>query len=92
MTDDLMTMPDLGGLSCKEMVELVTDYLEDALPADMRNRFDRHLAACHPCVVYVDQMRQTIAALGTLPEESIPTSALDTLREHFRRWRSAPDA
>ncbi len=87
MTDDPMTMPDLGGLSCKEMVELVTDYLEDALPADMRSRFDRHLRACHPCVVYVEQMRQTIAALGALPEESIPSSALDTLREHFRRWR-----
>ena len=92
MTDDLMTMPDLGGLSCKEMVELVTDYLEEALPADMRNRFERHLTGCDPCVVYVEQMRQTIAALGKLPEESIPTSALDTLREHFRRWRSTPEA
>jgi anti-sigma factor RsiW len=92
MTDDLMTMPDLGGLSCKEMVELVTDYLEDALPADMRNRFERHLTSCDPCVVYVEQMRQTIAALGKLPEETIPTSALDALREHFRRWRSAPNA
>lgn len=92
MTDDLMTMPDLGGLSCKEMVELVTDYLEDALPADMRNRFERHLTACDPCVVYVEQMRQTIASLGKLPEESIPTSSLDLLREHFRRWRSTPDA
>lgn len=92
MTDDLMTMPDLGGLSCKEMVELVTDYLEDALSADMRDRFERHLTACHPCVVYIEQMRQTIAALGKLPEESIPPSALDTLRDHFRRWRSSPDA
>jgi anti-sigma factor RsiW len=87
MTDDLMTTPDLGGLSCKEMVELVTDYLEEVLPADIRNRFERHLTGCDPCVVYVEQMRQTIATLGKLPEESIATSALDTLREHFRRWR-----
>jgi anti-sigma factor RsiW len=92
MTDDTMTMPDLGGLSCKEMVELVTDYLEDALPADMRGRFERHLTACDPCVVYIEQMRQTIAALGRLPEESIPPGDLDALREHFRRWRSTPEA
>ena len=92
MTYAYPSMPDLGGLSCKEMVELVTDYLEDALPANMRNRFDQHLRGCQPCVIYVEQMRQTIAALGKLPEESIPPTALDTLREHFRRWRSDPDA
>lgn len=92
MTDESMTMPDLGGLTCKEMVELVTDYLEGALPPAIRRRFDQHLTACDPCVVYIEQMRQTIATLGTLPEESIPASALDTLREHFRRWRSASES
>jgi anti-sigma factor RsiW len=81
-----MTAPDLGGLTCKEVVELVTDYLEGVLPVDMRNRFDRHLTACDPCVIYVDQMRQTIATLGKLPEESVPQAALDTLLEHFRAW------
>lgn len=90
MTGNSMTAPDLGGLTCKEMVELVTDYIEGALPSDLRARFDRHLTACDPCVVYVEQMRQTIAALGTLPEESISPNALDTLTEHFRRWRSEP--
>ncbi|MFL5500852.1 MAG: anti-sigma factor family protein [Gemmatimonadaceae bacterium] len=88
MTDNSMMMPDLGGLTCKEMVELVTDYLEGALPTDVRARFDQHLTVCDPCVVYVDQMRQTIAALGCLPEESISDSALNTLTEHFRRWRA----
>jgi anti-sigma factor RsiW len=92
MTDESMTIPDLGGLTCKEMVELVTDYLEGALPPAIRTRFDQHLTACDPCVVYIEQMRQTIATLGKLPEESIPETALDTLREHFRRWRSAPDS
>lgn len=88
MTGEPMTTPDLGGLTCKEMVELVTDYLEGALPPGMRKRFDQHLTACDPCVVYIEQMRQTIATLGKLPKESIPASAIDTLREHFRRWRS----
>jgi anti-sigma factor RsiW len=90
MTGDPMTALDLGGRTCKEMVELVTDYLEGALPSGISSRFDRHLTGCPPCVVYVDQMRQTIATLGRLPEESIAPSALDTLTEHFRRWRSEP--
>ena len=90
MTGNSMTAPDLGGLTCKEMVELVTDYLEGALPSELRTRFDQHLTACQPCVIYVEQMRQTIAALGRLPEESISSNVLDTLTEHFRRWRSAP--
>jgi anti-sigma factor RsiW len=81
-----MTTPDLGGLTCKEVVELVTDYLEDSLSAEMRDRFERHLTACDPCVTYLDQMRQTIAAIGKLPEESISQPVLDTLLEHFRGW------
>ena len=81
-----MTMPDLGGLSCKEMVELVTDYIEGAMAPDLRRRFDQHLSVCHPCVTYVDQMRQTIAALGKLPEESVPQPAMNALLDHFRRW------
>jgi anti-sigma factor RsiW len=86
MKGDLMTTPDLGGLTCKEIVELVTDYIEGALPPDLRARFDRHMTACDPCVVYLEQMRQTIAALGKLPEESVPQNVLDTLLDHFRGW------
>lgn len=56
MTGNSMTAPDLGGLTCKEMVELVTNYLEGVLPSEMRDRFNRHLTACDPCVVYVEQM------------------------------------
>ncbi|PYO48226.1 MAG: anti-sigma factor, partial [Gemmatimonadetes bacterium] len=51
-----------------------------------RQRFDQHLTGCDPCIVYLDQMRQTIATLGRLPEESVPQNVLDTLLEHFRRW------
>ena len=91
MTDISTTMPDLGGLTCKEMVELVTDYLEDALTSELRARFDRHLSGCPPCVTYVEQMRQTIAALGCLPEESISEKDLNTLTAHFRRWRAEED-
>lgn len=86
-----MTTPDLGDLSCKEVVELVTDYLEDRLPAPLRRRFDQHLTGCDPCVVYIEQMRQTIAAVGRVSEESIPKPALEKLRDQFRRWKSTSD-
>jgi anti-sigma factor RsiW len=74
-------------LTCKELVELVTDYLEGALSVDMRNRFDDHVTNCPYCQIYLDQMRQTIRAMGHLPAESISRAALDTLLAHFRGWR-----
>jgi len=72
-------------LTCKEVVELVTDYLEDKLPADERRRFDYHLAGCPYCEIYLEQMRQTIKTLGHLPEESIAPTTLADLLSHFRR-------
>jgi anti-sigma factor RsiW len=72
-------------LTCKELVELVTEYLEDALPHADRVRFNEHLALCPYCTIYLDQMRQTVRALGRLPGESISSEALETLLVHFRR-------
>ena len=74
-------------LTCQELVELVTDYLEDALPADTRRRFDEHLAGCPFCQVYLEQMRQTIREAGRLPDPSITPAAFEVLLEHFRKWR-----
>jgi hypothetical protein len=50
-----------------------------------QRRFDEHLAGCPFCTIYLEQMRETIAALGHLPEESISSDALRELRELFRR-------
>lgn len=72
-------------LTCKAFVELVTEYLEDTLPHPERVRFDEHLALCPYCTIYLDQMRQTVRALGHLPGESISCEALETLLVHFRR-------
>jgi hypothetical protein len=74
-------------LTCKELVELVTDYLEGALSASTRRRFDEHLVSCPFCTMYLDQVRETIRAAGHLPEEAISAEALDVLLAHFRRWR-----
>ena len=74
-------------MSCKELVELVTDYLEDALPPEERRRFEEHLTLCHGCVNYVDQMRKTVVTVGGLHEESISPEARDALLNVFRDWK-----
>jgi anti-sigma factor RsiW len=74
-------------LSCQELVELVTDYLEDALPAPERARFDRHIAGCEHCTAYLEQMRTTIALTGRLRAEELAPEAVEPLLEAFRDWR-----
>jgi anti-sigma factor RsiW len=76
-------------MSCKELVELVTDYLEDALPPDEQRRFEEHLTSCPGCVTYVEQMRETVQLVGTLREESIPPEKRDQLLAAFRDWKQA---
>ena len=74
-------------ISCKELVELVTDYLEGVLPSEKRARFEEHLGQCPGCEVYLEQMQQIILTLGKLDEDSIPPLARDTLLETFRNWK-----
>ena len=74
-------------LTCRELVELVTDYLEGALPDSDRVRFDEHLVGCPFCRAYLDQMRQTIRTLGQLPEQAIAPEALAELLARFKEWR-----
>lgn len=76
-----------GELTCKELVELVTDYLEDALPADERARMDGHLSGCEGCASYLEQMRQTIRLTGRLREENLTPDQRDDLLELFRGWK-----
>ena len=80
-----MSIP--GELSCRELVELVTDYLEEVLPPAERVRFEEHLTGCPGCQTYLDQMRQTIGVLGRLTEESLEPAARDELLDLFRSWR-----
>jgi anti-sigma factor RsiW len=74
-------------MSCRELVELVTDYLEDALDPVTRQRFEQHLQVCDGCVAYVDQMRTTVRLLGEVPEESLSPEVRDRLLAAFRGWR-----
>jgi anti-sigma factor RsiW len=75
-------------LTCAELVELVTDYLEERLPDPERRRFDEHLAGCNGCATYVEQMRATIAVAGRLREPELPPELEQRLLDAFRGWRS----
>jgi anti-sigma factor RsiW len=73
-------------LSCQELVELVTDYLEGAMAPEERERFDAHVADCPGCDIYLEQMRTTIALAGAGADlESTP--AVSSLLEAFRGWK-----
>ena len=74
-------------ITCKQLVELVTDYVEDALPVKERLRFEEHLAVCGPCRDYLKQMRETIRVTGALTEESVAPEAKEALLRAFRSFR-----
>jgi anti-sigma factor RsiW len=76
-------------MPCRELVEVVTDYLEGTLPARDRARFEAHLAVCPPCVVYLDQVREVVALAGRVPSEELPAALRDGLVEAFLDWRAA---
>jgi predicted anti-sigma-YlaC factor YlaD len=79
----------LRDMSCNELVELVTEYLEGEMsPAD-RSRFEQHLNKCDGCRNYLDQMQETISALGRIPPESLTPEAEHRLLKAFRDWRYA---
>ena len=75
-------------VTCAELVEIITDYLEATMQEGERRRFEAHLDECPHCANYLEQMRQSIAALGELSEESIAPDAREALLEIFRGWRS----
>ena len=74
-------------LTCRELTELVTDYLEGRLSFVDRMRFRMHIGMCRPCRAYLDQVRQTIRTLGRLPAADIPLDVRDELLLRFRNWK-----
>ncbi len=78
---------DTTELTCRELVELVTAYLEGALPAGERLRFELHLADCPYCQTYLEQIRQTMALVGQITESSIDPDVEAALLRQFRAWK-----
>jgi anti-sigma factor RsiW len=75
-------------LVCQQVVELVTDYLEGALSAADRRRFERHLAGCPHCTEYLAQMRETLRLTGRLTADDLTPEMRTDLTELYRRWRT----
>jgi predicted anti-sigma-YlaC factor YlaD len=80
---------DLDALTCQELVELVTDYLEGLLPSEEQARFELHLQGCAGCRAYLQQMKETIYLTGRLREDELPSPARDELLHLFRKWKQA---
>ena len=76
-------------LTCKELVELVTGYLEGTLSRRGRRRFEAHLAACDRCTAYLAQMEMTIRMTGTLAEEDVSDEQKAVLLAAFRDWKAS---
>jgi len=74
-------------LVCQQAVELVTDYLEDALSGADRRRYEAHLAGCPHCTEYLAQMRKTIELTGGLTPEDLTTQMQDDFIALYRQWR-----
>ena len=74
-------------ISCQEVVELVTDYLDGALAGEDGALFEEHLTFCGPCATYLDQLRTTIATVGRIEEADVPPVMRDTLVAAFRDRR-----
>jgi predicted anti-sigma-YlaC factor YlaD len=74
-------------LACNELVELVTDYLENGLTPLERARLEAHLDDCVGCREYLQQMRQTITVVGHIGADSIEPEMRDRLLRVFRDWR-----
>jgi len=80
-------MSGIPEMPCQELVEVITDYLDDALSERDRARFEAHLAECDGCRDYLDQFRQTIALAGRVEPERLPPQTRDQLLSAFRDWR-----
>ena len=76
----------MAALSCQQVVEIITDYLEGSLGWRDRRRFEKHLRACDGCTRYLEQMRETLSLLGTVPVDTLSAEAQSTLRDAFREF------
>lgn len=86
MADD---MADDTTLACIQVVELMTAYLEGELDPHTTRKFDEHLAVCPPCQVYLEQLRQTIDEVGSVPVENLPEQTRAGLIDAFRAFHGA---
>jgi len=73
--------------TCRQVVELLSDYLDGALPAEVRARVVTHLASCRGCATYLDQLLEVVRRTSSLRQDNPPTGLYDRLRATFRDQR-----
>ena len=76
-------------LSCRELTEVITDYLEGRMTLWQRLQFHMHLGMCRHCRLYLKQMRVTVAALGKVPDQVVPDDVHDDLMRRFSDWKTS---
>jgi hypothetical protein len=74
-------------VTCQEVVELVSDYLDQALPPEEASLFEQHVNFCDGCDWYLDQMRSTVSTVGRITEQDVPDETREKLLAAFREWR-----
>jgi anti-sigma factor RsiW len=74
-------------MTCRELVEVVTEYFEGSLSLTDRSRFEEHIMSCPPCRAHLEQMQETMLLLGGIPEETVSPEAEKALVEAFRGWK-----
>jgi anti-sigma factor RsiW len=74
-------------VTCQEVVELVSDYLDGKLEPDEASLFEQHVNFCDGCEWYLDQMRATVATVGRITEADVPPETRDRLLAAFRDWK-----
>jgi hypothetical protein len=74
-------------LSCREVVELVTEYSSNAMTAEDRVRFEQHLLTCPPCTTYIGQMKATVEIAGGLRGDETNRDAEPNIMAIFQRWK-----
>jgi anti-sigma factor RsiW len=81
-------------ITCRELIDFIMDYLNDALPAHQRDAFDRHLAVCPSCVAYLRTYEQTVglskSAHAAAPDEPVPASVPEELVQAILAARPRP--
>ena len=73
-------------IACRDLLELISSYLDGALPADVHAAIEQHVSGCDGCTAVLEEFRITIAMTGTLTEDQITDAQRDTMLAAFRGW------
>lgn len=77
-------------ITCADALELMTEFLEEALQPGDRERLEHHLDGCEACAVYLDQLRKTVTvvrAVGGRDEFVVDDATMSGLLARYRGAR-----